>query len=131
MKPLPSSVTGVPPSTTPRGGCTVDTAASGRYVYSTPLVLYCWPLCDNPSGVEIATLDAGATHSSCLELTKRAMLVMPAPPSRQRNVADSGKGVPCTVSRVPPDTGPEDGSTALTTSLACTKKLLPLSSTAE
>ena len=36
-KPLPSTVTGVPPSAAPRDGHTDDTAAAGRYVKRTPL----------------------------------------------------------------------------------------------
>ena len=36
-KPLPSTVTGVPPSATPWAGHTDDTAAAGRYVNVTPL----------------------------------------------------------------------------------------------
>jgi hypothetical protein len=36
-KPLPNTVTGVPPSATPRTGHTDDTAADGRYVNATPL----------------------------------------------------------------------------------------------
>ena len=36
-KPLPSTVTGVPPSEAPRNGHTDDTAADGRYVNATPL----------------------------------------------------------------------------------------------
>jgi len=40
-KPLPSTVTGVPPSATPRVGHTDDTAGAGRYVKLTPLDVYC------------------------------------------------------------------------------------------
>ena len=36
-KPLPRTVTGVPPSAAPRVGETDDTAAAGRYVKRTPL----------------------------------------------------------------------------------------------
>ena len=39
--PLPSTVTGVPPSAAPLGGHTDETAAAGRYVNATPLVENC------------------------------------------------------------------------------------------
>ena len=40
-KPLPTTVTGVPPSDTPREGHTDDTAADARYVNDTLLDEYC------------------------------------------------------------------------------------------
>jgi hypothetical protein len=40
-KPLPSTVTGVPPSAAPRVGHTDDTAGAGRYVKLTPLDVNC------------------------------------------------------------------------------------------
>ena len=40
-KPLPSTVTGVPPSDAPRTGHTDDTAAAGRYVKKAPLHANC------------------------------------------------------------------------------------------
>ena len=67
-----------------------------------------------------APLDAGAAHSSWLELTTRAAAVAPLSSSRQRTLADSRNDEPTTARRVPPDTGPDDGATALTHSLACT-----------
>ena len=68
-KPLPSTVTGVPPSDTPRVGHTDDTAAAGRYVNDTPLVENCWPLSDTSTRREPAPDEGGDAHSTCSSLT--------------------------------------------------------------
>ena len=64
-KPLPSTVTGVPPSDAPRDGHTDETAAAGRYVKRTPLDENCCPFIDTSSHREPAPDDGGAAHSSC------------------------------------------------------------------
>ena len=60
--------------------------------------------------------------------TSRAAAVAPLDSNRQRIVADSRKPIdgPSTDTRVPPDTGPAGGTSALTNSAPCTKKLPPL-----
>ena len=62
-KPLPYTVTGVPPSTTPCDGDTDDTAAAAVYVNATPLVENCCAFIDTSTTREPAPLDAGDTHS--------------------------------------------------------------------
>ena len=127
-KPLPSTVTGVPPSDAPRTGHTDDTAAAGRYVKNAPLHANCCPLADRPSRRAPAADDGGDAHSSWCALTIRAVAVAPLPSKRHRNVADSRKPLPNTATRLPPDTGPAGGTSALVCSAGCTYRLLPLRS---
>ena len=63
-KPLPSTVTGVPPSAAPRNGHTDDTTADGRYVNHASLNANCCPLADSESRRDPAADDGGDAHSS-------------------------------------------------------------------
>ena len=66
-KPLPSTVSGVPPSAAPLGGHTDDTAATGRYVKKMPsLCANCCPFADSASRRAPAAVDDGEAHSSWL-----------------------------------------------------------------
>ena len=62
-KPLPMTVTGVPPSAAPRDGHTDDTDAAGRYVNAKPLAENCCPLSDTSTRREPDDDDGGAAHS--------------------------------------------------------------------
>ena len=64
VNPLPNTVTGVPPSATPREGHTADTEAIARYVKDTPLDENCWPFIDTSNTREPAPDDGGAAHST-------------------------------------------------------------------
>jgi len=64
--PLPSTVTGVPPSAAPRTGHTDDTAGAGRYVKLTPLDVNCCPFIDTSTYRSPEPLDAGDAHSNWL-----------------------------------------------------------------
>ena len=64
-KPLPRTVTGVPPSAAPRTGHTDDTAAAGRYVKLTPLDdVNCCPFSDTSTYRSPDDTDGGAEHST-------------------------------------------------------------------
>jgi hypothetical protein len=120
-KPPPSTVTGVPPSAAPRAGHTDETAAARRYVNATPLTENCWPLSDTSTRRAPDDDDGGAAHSSWPEPTRRAAAVAPLDSNRQRSVDASRKlDPPSTDTRVPPDTGPADGTTSLTCTAPCT-----------
>ena len=121
-KPLPTTVTGVPPSDAPRTGHTDETAAAGRYVNATPLDENCCPFIDTSTLRRPDDDDAGAAHSAIPVPTTRAAAVAPLDSKRQRIVADSRKplDVPNTDTRVPPATGPDGGTSALTCSAPCT-----------
>ena len=64
-KPLPSTVSGVPPSDAPDKGHTDETAAAGRYVNEALLCENCWPLADSDTPRAPADDDGGDEHSSC------------------------------------------------------------------
>jgi hypothetical protein len=121
-KPLPTTVTGVPPSEAPRNGHTDDTAAAGRYVNATPLDENCCPFIDTSTRRGPDDDDGGAAHSAIPGPTTRAAAVATLDSKRQRIVADSRKlpDEPKTDTRVPPDTGPDGGTTSLTCSAPCT-----------
>ena len=129
-KPLPSSVSGVPPSDAPDDGHTDETVAAGRYVNATALAANCWPLAESENRREPDDDDGGEAHSSWPELMRRAAAEIPLPSRRQRKVADSWKPDPSTDSRVPPDTGPAGGTSSLTYNAECTYRLPPLRSAA-
>ena len=118
-KPLPTTVTGVPPSATPRAGHTDDTADAARYVNDTPLDENCCPFIDTSSRRAPEPDDGGAAHSSCRALTRRAAAVAPLASKRQRSVSASGNAAPTTDTRVPPATGPAGGASELTHSAPC------------
>ena len=63
-KPLPSTVTRVPPSDTPRDGHTDDTESAGRYVNATPHDENCWPFIDTSTSRAPEPDDRGDAHSS-------------------------------------------------------------------
>jgi hypothetical protein len=63
-KPLPTTVSGVPPSDAPLTGHTDDTAAAGRYVNAASLGENCCPLAESDSARAPAPDDAGDEHSS-------------------------------------------------------------------
>ena len=72
--------------------------------------------------ISAADDDGGAAHSAIPAPTTRAAAVAPLDSNRQRIVADSRKPLdgPNTDTRVPPDTGPDGGTSALTCSAPCT-----------
>ena len=113
-KPLPSTVSGVPPSDVPDNGHTDETDAAGRYVNATPLSANCWPFAESDKRRAAADDDGGDEQSRWPELMTRARDVAPLPSRRQRRVADSRKPDPMTDKRVPPDTGPAGGTSSLT-----------------
>ena len=126
-KPTPTTVSGVPPSAATRAGHTDDTDAATRYVNETPLDENCWPFIDTVTRREPDPDDGGDAHSSCATLTRRADVDDDNPASkRHRSVAPSRNAEPTTDTRVPPPTGPADGTNALTHSTPCTRKLLAL-----
>ena len=126
-KPTPTTVSGVPPSAATRAGHTDDTDAATRYVNETPLDENCWPFIDTVTRREPDPDDGGDAHSSCATLTRRADVDDDNPASkRHRSVAPSRNVEPTTDTRVPPPTGPADGTNALTHSTPCTRKLLAL-----
>ena len=117
VKPLPYTVSGVPPSAAPCTGHTDDTATACAYVYAAPPVENCCPLKLTSTDRADAPATTGDTHSSCDELKNRAATEKPpfSPmPNRHASDDDSRKCEPSTVSRVPPSTGPSSGSTRLT-----------------
>ena len=63
-KPLPTTVSGVPPSDAPRTGHTDDTAAAGRYVNNASLAANCCPFAEIHIVRRPAEDDAGDEHSS-------------------------------------------------------------------
>ena len=95
-KPLPNTVTGVPPSDAPRGGHTDETAGAGMYVNDAPLDENCCPFIDTSSRRAPAPDAGGAAHSSCRALTRRAAAVEPLASKRQRSVSASGNAAPPT-----------------------------------
>ena len=120
MKPLPYTVSGVPPSADPCTGHTADTAAARAYVNAAPPVENCCPLELTSTARADAPGTTGDTHSSCAALTSRAATATaPLPcPNRHASADDSRKCEPSTVSREPPSTGPSSGSTRLTVARA-------------
>jgi hypothetical protein len=62
--PLPSTVSGAPPSEAPRTGHTDDTAAAGRYVNSASPDANCCPFADTDKRRAPAPDDGGDAHSS-------------------------------------------------------------------
>ena len=121
-KPPPTTVSGVPPSDAPRDGHTDDTDDDGRYVNATPLDENCCPFIDTSTRRGPDDDDGGAAHSAIPGPTTRAAAVATLDSKRQRIVADSRKlpDEPKTDTRVPPDTGPDGGTTSLTCSAPCT-----------
>ena len=122
-KPLPSTVTGVPPSDAPRDGHADDTAAAGRYVKRTPPLAdeeNCSPFIDTSTTRAPAPLDGGDAHSIWPSPMRRAAAVAPLASKRQRSVGASPNDTPISATRVPPATGPAAGTTALTYSRPCT-----------
>jgi hypothetical protein len=113
-KPLPDTVTGVPPSDTDDTGHTDDTAADTTYVYSTPLELNCCPFNDTSKRRGPTPDDAADAHSSRLLSTCRPTTVLLLSSKRHTRLDDSRKPAPNTLRRVPPDTGPSIGCTELT-----------------
>ena len=113
-------MSGVPPSDAPRTGHTDERDADARYANETPLDEYCSPLADTSTTRDPAPDDAGDAHSSSPTPTRRDAAVAPLDSKRQRTVAHSRKLEPSTETRVPPDTGPDDGATSLTYKAACT-----------
>ena len=63
-KPLPRTVSGVPPSDAPASGHTDETDADGRYVNEAPLTENCWPLAESANRREPDDDDGGDVHSS-------------------------------------------------------------------
>ena len=104
----------------PRVGHTDETAADGRYVNATPLAENCWPFDDTSTRRAPAPDDGGDAHSSWPPPTRRAADVAPLASKRQRSVAASRNVEPTTDTRVPPATGPDGGTSALTRSAPCT-----------
>ena len=90
-KPLPDTVTGVPPSDTDDMGHTDDTAADTTYVYSTPLELNCWPFNDTSTERGPTPDDTADEHSTRPESTNRADTVLLASSTRHTSVDDSRK----------------------------------------
>ena len=119
-KPLPSTVTGVPPSAAPRDGLNDDTDAAARYVNDTPLAQNCWPFIDTDTKRPPMPVEGGDAHSSWPTPTYRAAAVRPLDSNRQRNEDDSTNPEPSTATRVPPTTGPADGASELTCMRPCT-----------
>ena len=121
-KPLPATVTGVPPSDAPRTGHTDESAHAGRYVNDTPLDENCCPFIDTSTRRRPDDDDDDDAHSATPQPTTRAAVVATLDSKRQRIVADSRKllGEPKTETRVPPESGPDGGISALTCSAPCT-----------
>ena len=104
-KPLPNTVTGVPPSTTPLAGDMKETAAATVYAKLRRDCEYCWPLMDTSTCLGVAVLDGGAMHSIWLLLMWRAVLTIskalvpkPLPPPLLSEVPRNG--VPDAISRM-------------------------------
>ena len=120
-KPLPTTVTGVPPSDAPRTGHTDETAAAGRYVNATPLDENCCPFIDTSTRRRARRRRRRRRALGHTRPTTRAAAVAPLDSKRQRIVADSRNvDGPNTDTRVPPATGPDGGTSALTCSAPCT-----------
>jgi hypothetical protein len=62
-KPLPNTVTGVPPSITPCAGDRNDTATATAYMKLRPLVDHCCPFIDTSTDRWLAPFDGGVKHS--------------------------------------------------------------------
>jgi hypothetical protein len=89
-------------------------------VNDTPHDENCSPFAHTSTPREPAPEDGGDAHSSWPTPTRRADDVAPLDAKRQRNLADSRNPEPSTDTRVPPDTGPAPGESALTCIAACT-----------
>ena len=119
-KPEPSTVRGAPPSDAPRSGHTDESDAAGRYVNATPLPEYCCPLRDTSTRRAPAPDDGGDAHSRWPAPTRRDAAVAPLDSKRHRADADARTIEPTTDTRVPPDTGPDGGTSSLTCTAPCT-----------
>ena len=88
----------------------------------TPLDENCCPFIDTSTRRRPDDDDDDAAHSATPQPTTRAAAVATLDSKRQRIVADSRKPIdgPSTDTRVPPATGPDGGTSALTCSAPCT-----------
>ena len=119
---LPTGVVHVADWPRHRVGHTDESAHAGRYVNDTPLDENCCPFIDTSTRRRPDDDDDDAAHSATPQPTTRAAAVATLDSKRQRIVADSRKPIdgPSTDTRVPPATGPDGGTSALTCSAPCT-----------
>ena len=113
--PLPSTVTGVPPSDAPRVGHTDDTATAPVYVYATPNDVNCWPFRLTSIVVSAACADmAGIKHSTALELLRTPMVLTADASARHHTAPDDPNPLPITVTTCWVPANPSEGTTPCT-----------------